>query len=158
MAETKMSKMTDALTYALAIGLAAGCVAFAGYKVVSLRMMENPPADLGLNFPPPKRKLITDDTILVDPISVQSITPAEDAGPPRPALQPYTNDAPVVSYKLLTVIDGVAFVEIATFRGREIRPVALGAKLPGAGAITRIERIGGRWILLAGAIKLVSGL
>ena len=63
MAGSKLSKLTDILTYVLAVGLAAGCLAFAGHKVLILRAMENPPPDMGLNFPPAKRKVITDDTI-----------------------------------------------------------------------------------------------
>ena len=44
-------KFTDILTYALSFALAAGVIAFAAYKVVALNGMENPPANLGLNFP-----------------------------------------------------------------------------------------------------------
>lgn len=151
-----MSKIGDALSYAMAVALAAGCIAFAGYKVVRLRMMENPPADLGLNFPPPKRKLITDDSIRVDPMKTQSISTGGEALSGDRLLQPYTDEAPVESYKLMTVIDGVAFVELKTFRGKEIRPVALGARLAGAGTVTRIDRSRGRWTLQAGDVRLVS--
>ena len=151
------SRMTDALTYALAVGLAAACIAFAGYKVMKLRSMENPPADMGLNFPPPKRKLITDDTVLVDPMITQSTTPATpSARGEQRILQPFVAEAPIQDYRLLTVIDGVAFVELLTLKGRDIRPISVGTRLPGAGQVERIERVGGRWILVAGDVKLVA--
>eukprot|EP01030_Chromulinospumella_sphaerica_P032577 gene32577-33349_t len=45
-------KFTDILTYVLSFALAAGVSAFAAIKVIELDGMENPPANLGLNFPP----------------------------------------------------------------------------------------------------------
>lgn len=151
------SRMTDALSYALALGLALGCLSFAGYKVIMLRSMENPPADMGLNFPPSKRKFITDDSIQVDSLVTRS-TSTFDAASRQQArpMQPYTRRAPIRDYRLLTVIDGVAFVEMSTLEGKEIRPVAVGNRLPGADMIERIERIDGRWMLVAGDVKLVA--
>jgi hypothetical protein len=149
------SKLTDVLTQALALCLAAGCLAFAGYKVVKLRNMENPPADMGLNFPKPKRKVITDDAVLVDPMTTGSTRTALGAGTrPVRILQPYSSEAPIQDYRLLTVIDGVAFVEVLTLRGKEILPIAKGTRLPGAGRVDLIERIDGRWTLVAGGISL----
>ena len=157
MAVYSVSKFTDFLTYTLSLSLAVGCIAFASYKVTKLRMMENPPADLGLNFPAPRRKLITDIAVEVDPMSTQSVSPVPDNVrlPERP-VQPYTSEAPVESYRLLTVIDGVAFVEIKTFRGTEIVPVAKGGRLPGAGTVETLERSDGRWTMVAGDVKLAS--
>lgn len=151
------SKLADLVTYVLSVAFAAGCVAFAGYKVIKLQGMENPPVNLGLNFPPPKRKIITDQGVEVDPITTRTVMPDPRAGdaPVRPA-QPYVDEAPVESYALLTVIDGVAFVELTTLRGKEIVPVAQGGRLPGAGAVDRIERIGGAWVLTAGEVSIVS--
>ena len=57
MPRTDSPKAGDVVTYMLAVALAAGSIGFAGYKVFKLHSMENPPADLGLNFPPPKRKM-----------------------------------------------------------------------------------------------------
>ena len=157
MAATMTSRMTDALTYVLAVCLAATCIGFAGYKVIKLRSRENPPADMGLNFPPPKRDMITDDTVLVDPMITQSTTPAAPLpGSARRILQPYVAGAPIQDYRLLTVIDGLAFVEVLTLKGREIRPISVGSRLPGAGRVERIERVGGRWTLIAGDVKLVA--
>jgi hypothetical protein len=149
------AKVTDALTYCFAVSLAAGCIAFAGYKVIKLRGMENPPADMGLNFPPSKRKIITDDAVLVDPLTTGT-TGRESASRDEPGrvLQPYTAEAPIREYRLLTVIDGVAFVEVLTLRGKEIMPMSVGARLPGAGRVERIGMDDGRWSLVAGDVKL----
>ena len=147
--------MTDALTYVFAVSLAATCIAFAGYKVIKLRGMENPPADMGLNFPPPKRKTITDDSVLVDPLTTGSTaSDSEVRARPGRILQPYTSDAPIQDYRLLTVIDSVGFVEVLTLRGKEIMPVAVGARLPGAGRVDSIGIVDGRWTLVAGSVTL----
>lgn len=150
-------KITDVFAYALTVSLAAVCIAFAGYKVVKLRSMENPPADMGLNFPPPKRKLTTDDAVQVDSLTTQSTSAGTEAraGGFR-AAQPYSAEFPVQDYRLMTVIDGIAFVEIVTLNGKGIRPVSVGGKLPGAGPVEQIERVGGRWTLTAGNVRLVA--
>ncbi len=153
-------KAGDVITYMLAVALAAGSIGFASYKVIKLRNMEDPPADLGLNFPPPKRKIIIDPGIDIDNLATNSITPAPADG--RPAApgqirQPYSSEfTPVEGYRLLTVIDGVAFVELRTFRGKEIVPVTQGAKLRGAGTVDIVAREGGRWTLVAGDLRLVA--
>lgn len=153
-----MTKLSDILTYVLSVALAVGSVAFASYKVIALNRMENPPVNLGLNFPPPKRKIITDEGAAADPLITQTITSGDGnaASVVRP-VQPYSSEAPVESYRLLTVIDGVAFVELKTFRGKEIVPVSQGARLPGAGPVSRIERAGRSWVLTAGEVRLVGG-
>ena len=158
MAGINLSKATDLLTYILAVGLAASCIAFAGYKVVILQAMENPPPDMGLNFPAPKRKVITDDTIQVDSLITGSTGVSGDAQARQPGrvLQPYTAEPPIQDYRLLTVIDGVAFVELRTLRGKDILPLIAGARLPGAGQVERVERVEGRWTLTAGDVTLLA--
>lgn len=152
-----ISKLTDALTYAFAVGLAASCIAFAGYKVLALQAIDNPPADMGLNFPAAKRKVITEDTILFDPMPTNSIADAAgEVESPDRILQPYTDDAPIRDYRLLTVIDDVAFVEVLTLRGRNIMAMNRGAFLPGAGPVEAITYINGRWTLVAGEVRLVA--
>jgi hypothetical protein len=158
MAGIMTTKSSDVLSYVLAVGLAAACITFAGYKVFKLRTMENIPADLGLNFPPPKRKMITDDGIEVDPLATQSITPVDGPASAGPIRQPYVNELPALSYRLITVVNGVAFIEIQTIRGKEILPAAAGARLRGAGTVRWIERRGGRWVVEAGDLTLVSGV
>ena len=149
------TKITDALTYLFAVSLAATCIAFAGYKVIKLQGMENPPANMGLNFPPPKRKMITDDSILVDPLTTGS-TAGDSLSAEEGAriLQPYRPEAPIQEYRLLAVIDGVGFVEVLTLRGKEILPVIAGARLPGAGEVESIGVVDGRWTLVAGDVTL----
>lgn len=158
MAGINLSKATDVLTYILAVGLAASCIAFAGYKVIILRQMENPPPDMGLNFPAPKRKVITDDTIKVDSLITGSTSASGDSKARQRGriLQPYTEEPPIQDYRLLTVIDGVAFVEVRTLRGKDILPLIAGARLPGAGRVERVQRINGRWTLTAGEITLLA--
>lgn len=150
------SRFTDLLTQALVFCLAAACLGLAGYKVIQLRSMENPPADLGLNFPAPKRKIISDDTILTDPMPTNTITRGSGMTRAPRILQPYSDEAPIQEYRLLTVIDGVAFVEVLTLRGKQIVPVAAGARLPGAGTVEHIEMRQGHWELLAGGVKLTA--
>lgn len=159
MPRTDSPKAGDVVTYMLAVALAAGSIGFAGYKVFKLHSMENPPADLGLNFPPPKRKMITDPGVDIDTLTTNTLTPARGETPaaPAPIRQPYSAEfTPVESYRLLTVIDGVAFVELQTFRGKEIVPVTQGSKLRGAGLVDTVAKEGGRWTLIAGDIRLVS--
>jgi hypothetical protein len=151
------SSAGDVVTYMLAVALAAGSIGFAGYKVIKLRNMEDPPADLGLNFPPPKRKIITDPGIDLDNLKTNTITPADGGIAPSQLRQPYSSSlTPVESYKLLTVIDGVAFVELKTFRGKEIVPVTQGATLRGAGKVDVIAKEGGRWTLVTSDMRLVA--
>jgi hypothetical protein len=160
MPRTNAETMGDIVTYMVAVALAAGSIGFAGYKVFKLRGMENPPADLGLSFPPPKRKIITDHGVDIDKLTTNSTDPAGGGVAPEEGQirQPYSADfTPVESYKLLTVVDGVAFVELTTFRGTEIVPVTKGAKLRGAGIVDAIAKDGGRWTLAAGDVRLVTG-
>jgi hypothetical protein len=52
------------------------------------------------------------------------------------------------------VVDGVAFVEIDLARGKTLLPVTVGTVLPGGMRIEAIERRDGRWILVAGPVRL----
>lgn len=148
-----LPRTSDFITQLAALCLALACLVFAGYKVIMLKGMDNPPPDMGLNFPPLKRKIITDEPILVDRMTTGSIdASAEDkAGRPR---QPYTSDVPIQDYRLLKVMNGLAFVEVQTLRGKEIMLLAKGTILPGAGAVQQIARINGRWTLTAGDVTL----
>lgn len=140
-------RFTDIITYVLSLTLAAGVVAFAAYKVVALNGMENPPANLGLNFPAPKRKVIMDASS-ADPLTTQALPPARravSAGPSEGALN---------AYELLTVVDGVAFVAIDGDQGKTLVPVVVGSTLPGGLTVTDLRRRGGRWSLVAGNLTL----
>ena len=114
---------------------------------------------MGLNFPAPPKRHSTDKAVLVDPGPTGSIepldTPAASSGEP---LQPYRAETPLKDFRLLAVIDGIAFVDIATLKGRQIIPVSIGATLPGAGTVTRIEKYRGRWQVVAGGETIVAGI
>ena len=151
------SRWPDILANVLSFALAASCTVFAGYMIIRLNGMENPPADMGLNFPPAKKKIIIDDSILVDPVTTGTADALDEpaARPGRP-LQPYTSKSPVMGHRLLAVVDGIAFVEITRVTGKEIAALSTGSDLPGAGSILAITRKGSRWELLAGETRLVS--
>ena len=149
-------RLSDALTYVLSVALAAAVIAFAAYKVIKLNGMEDPPANMGLNFPPAKRKIIIDQmSPLADPIVTRRLAPAapvpRQAVPPAVAASPA---APLRSYELLAVVDGVAFVEIDVARGKTLIPVTVGTVLPGGLRIDTIEQRNGRWVVIAGTQTL----
>jgi hypothetical protein len=147
-------KFTDILTYVLSVALAAGVITFAAYKVIKLNGMENPPANMGLNFPPLKRKVIIDETAEADPITTQSLgKPLSPVTRLTPGISPGEGEA-VSSYRLLTVVDGVAFIELGMAAGTVLIPVTVGTRLPGGYRVESIERQDGRWVLVAGSLKL----
>lgn len=151
-------RFTDTLTYVLSVALAAAVIAFAAYKVVKLNGMEDPPANMGLNFPPLKRKVIIDQPIGgADPLTTQTLAPAQSTFQ-RPSMPDGggTLAGPVRSYELLAVVDGVAFVDIELARGKTLVPVTVGTVLPGGIRIETIERRNGRWVLVAGPVQLVQ--
>ena len=145
-------KFTDILTYVLSLALAAGVIVFAAYKVVALNGMDNPPANLGLNFPAPKRKVIMDAPAAGDNLTTQSLGEALSSG--APAEPP----GGVVAYELLTVVDGVAFVAVDGDAAKMLVPVTIGSRLPGGPSVSAIGRSHGRWWLAAGALRLEQSL
>jgi len=147
-------KLADTLTYVLSVALAATVIAFAAYKVIRLNGMEDPPANMGLNFPPAKRKIIIDQRAAEsDPIITRTLAPAlaTAALPPATVSGP---SGPVRAYELLAVVDGIAFVEIEVARGKTLLPVSVGSVLPGGFLIESIEQRNGRWVLVAGPLRL----
>jgi hypothetical protein len=149
-------KLTDALTYVLSVALAAGVIAFAAYKVIKLNGMVDPPANMGLNFPPMKPRVIMDEApAAADPIITRTLGTAQPEGnlPASPdAAAPLTG--PATSLELLAVVDGVAFIEIDLARGKTLLPVTVGTVLPRGLRIEAIERRGERWVLIAGPVRL----
>jgi hypothetical protein len=142
-------RFTDTLTYVLSVALAAGVIAFASYKVIKLNGIEDPPANMGLNFPAPKRRIIIDEMTGADPIITQTVAPSL----PSPGANALPA-GPVRSYELLAVVDGVAFLEMEVARGKTLVPVSVGTVLPGGLRIETIERRQGRWVLVAGPLRL----
>ena len=144
-------KVTDALAHGLSVALAAAVIAFAAYKVIKLNGMEDPPVNMGLNFPPAGRKIIIDQSITAaDPIITQTLGPAWPAAPAGGTAV----NGPVQSFELLAVVDGVAFVEVGIARGKMLLPVTAGSVLPGGLRIDSITQHDGRWVLIAGPVRL----
>jgi hypothetical protein len=141
-------RFTDILTYVLSVALAAGVIAFAAYKVVALNGMDNPPANLGLNFPAPKRKVIMEGPG-GDMLTTQSLGPAGSEAAGRSG-----GSGDVVGYELLTVLDGVAFVAVNGEAAKTLVPVTVGSRLPGGLKVSGMGRSGGRWWLTAGTLRL----
>lgn len=142
-------KLADVLTYGLSLSLAAGVLVFAAYKVVALNGMENPPANMGLNFPPLKPKVIMQGpSLAADEITTQSLAPDR----PPAGLRVMAGATP--DYQLLTVLDGVAFVAVNGSAGKTLIPVTVGSSLPGGVTVSAIRQQAGRWQLVAGKLTL----
>lgn len=150
-------KLSDILTYALSLALAGTVLAFAAYKVVALNGMENPPANLGLNFPPLKPRVITDGGLAADPLITRSITPA-GVQPARGGEGGGPAGGSAFAYELLTVVDGVAFVAVDSPGQKTLVPVSVGTRLPGGPVVNAIGRKNGRWRLVAGDVTLDQSL
>ena len=133
MGRSPKRNIPDLIFGALSLALAGVCIYFAAYMVIRLQNMEDPPADMGLNFPAKKERRSEVEAVLVDPLITASIEPSGDAQPARRIRQPYTRHQPVLNYQLLTVIDGIAFVELTRIKGKEVWPVREGSILPAAG-------------------------
>jgi hypothetical protein len=147
MIPSSRGRTTDLLLNFAAAGLAFTCAFFAGLMILRLEHMDNPPADLGLNFTVMDRKQQSLSLREADP----EITGAIDRPfSPRLAHGAAADNGPkVTDFRLLSVVDGVAFVEIANPDGKEVWPVGEGAVLPGAGRVLKIERDQNRWQVTA---------
>lgn len=139
-------RFTDILTYALSLALAAGVIAFAAYKVVALDGMTDPPANLGLNFPAAKRKVIMQE-VPGDPLTTRSLGSAARTSSLGRTGGPY-------AYELLAVVDGVGFVAVDSDSEKALVPVTIGSRLPGGLKVTALRRVDGRWWLVAGELTL----
>jgi len=150
-------RLSDILTYVLSTALALAVLVFAVSKIITLYGMENPPANMGLNFPPlPKSSIVIDGPGIADPITTRSIGTGlrtrispSSAAPPRPAVALGGK-----RYELLTVIDGVAFVAVDSAEERTLVPVTVGTKLPGGLRVEAITQRDGLWSLVAGKLVL----
>lgn len=150
-------RVSDILTYVLSTAFALAVLVFAASKIIALQGMENPPANMGLNFPPlPKRGLVIDGPGIADPITTRSIGPGlrtrispSPGQPPRPSAELGGK-----RYELLTVIDSVAFVAVDSAGERTLVPVTVGTRLPGGMRVEAISQRNGLWVLLAGQLTL----
>jgi hypothetical protein len=150
-------KLSDVLTYVLSAALAIAVIAFASHKIIVLNRMEDPPANLGLNFPAAKRKIITDQPLTSDPITTRSLGRSKTSGDPPP--QPAVGKPPPVgyAYELLTVVEGVAFVTVESAGDKMLVPVSIGTRLPGGLRVVSISQKNGRWQLVAGSLVIGQG-
>lgn len=134
---------------ALALAVASG--GFGGLMVVRLERMENPPDMMGLDF-----SSLRDDAV-ADPVQTGTISrrpfpaTASRRGEAPPARRPQS-----VDFRLLSVVDGVAFVEVQGPNGSELWPVNVGAELPGAGQVIAIDRDANRWRIRT-TVMTISG-
>jgi len=142
---------SDLLLNIASSGLAFACAFFAGFMMLKVEGGRGGPEALPVTVDGVQLRAIAAAPAGVDPLTTASVTPIvgrqENAG--AGAFPSATYQAPV-SYELLSVIDGTAFIEIADISGTRIWPVVKGEFLPGAGQVTRIEKISGHWQVAAG--------
>lgn len=123
-----------------AFGLAIASGGFGGLMVVRLERMENPPDMMGLDF-----SGLQDDAV-ADPIQTGTIGRRQFLPARSREGTALSSRAPQnIDFRLLSVVDGVAFVEVDGPDGRQLWPVDVGATLPGAGQVIAIERDADRW-------------
>ena len=150
-------RVSDILTYVLSTAFALAVLVFAVSKIITLYSMENPPANMGLNFPPlPKRATVIDGPGIADPITTRSLGPGLRT---RISPSPDQRSRQAVEfggkrYQLLTVVDGVAFVAVDSAEERMLVPVNVGARLPGGLRVESITQRNGLWVLSAGQLTL----
>lgn len=134
---------------ALALAMASG--GFGGLMVVRLEQMENPPKVMGLNFPG------LGDNAVTDPIETGTIGRRQfHATSSHRGTAPVARSPQNIDFRLLSVVDGVAFVEVHGPDGSELWPVNVGATLPGAGQVIAIDRDANRWRIRT-TVMTISG-
>ena len=134
----KFSGDDDVLLNLAAGVLAFACVVFAG-QMIRLRY-DADQARLMASAGPPVL-LSREAAVLASP----DVTGAIDRAPrPGLTLKP-AHDPDAMTLSLLTVVDGVAYIDVLRARGDEIWPVGEGGILPGAGRVLRISQHQGRW-------------
>lgn len=130
---------------------------FAGYMVLygpPKRTGNIPTVNVALEpFDTTRSKLGYYDTL--DPIVTGSVTKSpgadQEASRAAPELFPAGQH---LSYKLRTVIQNTAFIDISNGRSIVTLPVEVGALIPGAGNVLRFERRRGKWIVVTGSSEI----
>jgi|GEM_PF-3496415 len=158
MASRKRLRASDIATVFISVALALSCAGFAAGMIFRLQGLKDPPADMGLNFPgaEKKKKVIAPSprAEAADPLITGAMDAADIGGGDGPPVQPYRLEQPVLGYRLLAVVDGVAFVEVKMVARTEIKALPKGAELPGAGRIDDFIRTPQGWRLTAGSVTL----
>jgi hypothetical protein len=139
MKQTVSGRSGERLFTLAAFALAVASGGFGGWMVVRLESMENPPIMMGLDF----SSLREEEA--VDPIETGTIGNRRRTGGVVPEAKAIPRAPQNLDFRLLSVIDGVAFIEVHGPEGRALWPVDVGATLPGAGQVVAIERDAGRW-------------
>ena len=130
---------------------------FAGYMVMygpPERTGNIPTVSVALEpFNTSPTKLGQYDTL--DPIVTGSITKDADSGEStnRAAVELFQADQHL-TYKLRTIFQNTAFVDISNDRSIVTLPVEVGAPIPGAGNVLRFERRGGKWIVVTSTSEI----
>lgn len=147
----------DILLNTVSIVLAFFSASFAGYMVMygpPDRSGNIPTVSVALQpFEASRSKLGKYD--MLDPIVTGSVTKGGGSGkdPRRAALELLQAD-PYLKYRLRTVIQDTAFVDISNGRSIVTLPVEVGEVIPGAGNVLRFERRRGKWIVVTGSSEI----
>jgi hypothetical protein len=147
----------DILLNTVSVVLAFFSASFAGYMVMygpPDRSGSAPTVSVALQpFENSHSKLGKYD--IVDPIVTGSITRSGGTGkdPRRAAIELLQAD-PYLKYRLRTVIQDTAFIDISNGRSSVTLPVEVGEVIPGAGNVLRFERRRGRWIIVTGSSEI----
>jgi hypothetical protein len=148
---------SDIAVNVVSVVLAFFSASFAGYMV-----MYGPPDGTG-NIPTVSVALEPFDTSrtklgqydTLDPIVTGSITKATDTGKSanRAALELFEADQHL-NYKLRSIVQNTAFVDISNGRSIVTLPVEVGVLIPGVGHVLRFERRGGKWIVVTSTSEI----
>lgn len=147
----------DILLNVVSIVLAFLSASFAGYMVMygpPDRTGDFPAVSVALQpFEASRSKLGKYD--MVDPIVTGSVTKSGGTGkdPRRAALDLLKAD-PYLKYRLRTVVQDTAFIDISNGRSSVVLPVEVGEVIPGAGNVLRFERRRGKWIVVTGSSEI----
>ncbi len=134
----KFSGDGDLLLNIAAGTLAFACVVFAG-QMIRLRYDADQARQMvSAGHPVPT---LGETAVLASP----EVTGAIDRAPLRGAGFQRSHDPDAMALSLLTVVDGIAYIDVRSARGDEIWPVGEGGLLPGAGRVLRISQHQGRW-------------
>lgn len=142
---------SDIALNVVSVVLAFFSASFAGYMVMygpPDRDGNIPTISVALEpFDTSRTKLGQYDTL--DPIVTGSITKAGDTGKSanRAALELF-EESQHLNYKLRTIVQNTAFVDISNDRSVVTLPVEVGVLIPGVGNVLRFERRGGKWIVV----------
>ncbi|MDP1701114.1 MAG: hypothetical protein Q8L53_09210 [Aestuariivirga sp.] len=148
---------SDIALNVVSVVLAFFSASFAGYMVMygpPDRSGNAPMVGVALEpFDTSRTKLGQYDTL--DPIVTGSITKDADSGKSakRAALELFQADQHL-NYRLRTIVQNTAFIDISNDRSIVTLPVEIGVLIPGVGNVLRFERRGGKWIVVTSTSEI----